>query len=412
MAILSAFLFSDEPGQRVFRGHWAIRLGDQLPTAAFVSLGVLMAVCFKQLLESHSEQVSSQCTVIKHSLVQDSLPLLLSLAVGLTLLKKCVFPRLIVPDQFQESMDLGKYYGFAAQISYHWLLVVGYITVLLFHGRDTGRLYQFLTLAEPAYCTFDVLLFAMTGVSFTNWQVKPLLVHHAISCACTHALLYGMPCSVYGIWLQLILHGSSAICLGIANAVSTPALNLRAVQNVSLQLFSLLVWGVSRVCLLLVLGVCLILDAQQLTAARHRRLVTVELAVAAAASMLFVVIKTPIIMDGLRKAVRDYECAEPLNGEDSMCSSIGEKCFEDENDSDAETDVPTYWPSTGASDLASCSNNASCADLASLADMLQSEDCARSWSKVTASTSCTYQSEECTRGLSKASSASAFCGHQ
>lgn len=135
--------------------------------------------------------------------------------------------------------------------------------------------------------------FCDTGTSFTHWQLKPLLVHHTISCACCHALMqlrsfrretsslllqcrlapcfegpcvpywisivyinssklkmnkliqfislamqsgakyvrYGIPGSIYGKLLQLVFHFSSAICLGIANALQTPSLKLSVLQR-------------------------------------------------------------------------------------------------------------------------------------------------------------------------------------
>lgn len=288
----------------------AIQLGEALPRAAYLALGVLTMTCLKHIfIESSSGDARhSQCSLSQPtSVVYNFLILLSCLAVCLTWLKASVFPRLIAPNQFPKSWDNDKYYGFAAQVSYHCAVVCGFLVVLVFHGRKTGGLYRMLTLAEPAYCTFDVLLFMLTGVSFTNWGIKPLLVHHMISCACTHALVYGIPCSVYGIWLQLVIHMTSAVCLGIANVVATPSFNLKPAHKVSLQIFALLVFGIVRVFLFLVLGVSLILDAQQLAALDHRRLVTMELAIAAAASMLFVVIKTPVLVHGLRSAVQEYE---------------------------------------------------------------------------------------------------------
>eukprot|EP00913_Durusdinium_trenchii_P031688 g29674.t1 len=82
---------------------------------------------------------------------------------------------------FKASFNLDKYYGFAAQILYHFVLSGCFATAIY---TSDNTLYHLATLAEPAYCTFDILLLLFTGVSFTHWQLKPLLVHHTISCAC------------------------------------------------------------------------------------------------------------------------------------------------------------------------------------------------------------------------------------
>jgi hypothetical protein len=311
---LSRIVDIERLGKQHFLLSGMIWLGEQLPKAAFAAMSILIAVCCKCIvtLESNQTQVQTStshtyCRVPRQSVVHESLLLLICLAVCLTVLKQYVFPRLVLPEQFSKSIDLEKYYGFASQVSYHCVVVCGLLIVLML---GSGRFYRLLTLAEPAYCTFDVLLFVFTGVSFTNWQVKPLLVHHMISCACTHALVYGIPCSVSGMWLQLVLHGSSAICLGIANVVCTPSFRLKPIDKVCLNLVALFVFGSVRIGLILVLGACTIWETQRLAPPHQRRLVTTELAVAAAASMIFVVIKTPILVDGLRKAVLQYEQEE------------------------------------------------------------------------------------------------------
>lgn len=287
------------------RSCMGIHLGQVVSKAACLALGIFTIICLKHVFieSSNDNPRQSQSNVGQPtSVVCDFLLLFTCLAAGMTWLKTSLLPGVIASSQFPKSWGNDKYYGFAALASYHSSLVFGFLALLVFHGRSAGSVYRMLTLMEPAYSTFDVLLFMITGSSFTNWQIKPLLVHHVISCACTHALLYGTPCSVYGICLQLFLHMSSAVCLGIANAAATPSFNVKLVHNVTLQVLALLVWGLARVFLLLVLVVSLILDAQQ-----DRRLVKIELAVAAAASMLYVVIKTPILLHGIRTAVQEYE---------------------------------------------------------------------------------------------------------
>lgn len=49
-------------------------------------------------------------------------------------------------------------------------------------GLTYLHFHNFILILSPwAFCD--------TGTSFTHWQLKPLLVHHTISCACCHALM-------------------------------------------------------------------------------------------------------------------------------------------------------------------------------------------------------------------------------
>eukprot|EP00435_Cladocopium_sp_Y103_P031375 s1198_g7.t3 len=190
-----------------------------------------------------------------------SFVILVSTMSGVMLaLKHCIIPRIIDRHQFEEGFDTGKYYGFAAQVLYHCVLCTCFAATIWITSLD-DTLYHLATLAEPAYCTIDVLLLLFTGTSFTHWQLKPLLVHHTISCACCHALMYGIPGSIYGKMLQLVFHFSSAICLGIANALQTPSLKLSVLQRLWMQVLSMMFWAVTRVGLVFILGVCVLIDA-------------------------------------------------------------------------------------------------------------------------------------------------------
>lgn len=66
-------------------------------------------------------------------------------------------------------------------------------------------------------------------------EFNPRLLHvfHWFStffCA-SLGLRYGIPSSIYGKMLQFVFHFSSAICLGIANALQTPSLKLSVLQR-------------------------------------------------------------------------------------------------------------------------------------------------------------------------------------
>lgn len=177
-------------------------------------------------------------------------------------LKHCIIPRIIDRHQFEEGFDIDKYYGFAAQVLYHCVLCTCFAATICITSLD-DTLYHLATLAEPAYCTIDVLLLLFTGTSFTHWQLKPLLVHHTISCACCHALMYGIPSSIYGKMLQFVFHFSSAICLGIANALQTPSLKLSVLQRLWMQVLSMMFWAITRVGLVFILGICVLIDAKR-----------------------------------------------------------------------------------------------------------------------------------------------------
>ncbi|CAE7485003.1 unnamed protein product [Symbiodinium necroappetens] len=245
--------------------------------------------------------------------------LLAGLSIVMLLLKYRVIPKIIPPDQFESGFSLGKYYGFAAQVLYHCALVACFLAVGW--NRSPG-LYHMATLAEPAYCTLDILLLFFTGVSFTHWQAVPLLVHHTISCACTHALMYGLPDSIFGILLQLDFHASSAVCLGIANALLTPRLNLTARQRLSMQTVAMGIWALTRVCLVLVLGFFLLAEAAHLTERAVRAVVIVELSLAAMGSFAFVIIKTPLLTSGLQEALREYRECLYTEGVVAVCDGL------------------------------------------------------------------------------------------
>ncbi|CAK9009622.1 Uncharacterized protein SCF082_LOCUS10354 [Durusdinium trenchii] len=200
-------------------------------------------------------------------------------------LKNKIIPQIVDRKQFEASFNLDKYYGFAPQSLQTTLLQ--FCSVLHPPFASDNTLYHLATLAEPAYCTFDILLLLFTGVSFTHWQLKPLLVHHTISCACCHALMYGIPESMYGKLLQLVFHLSSGFCLGIANLLQTPSLKLSTLQRLWLQVVSMMFWAATRVGLVFLLGICTLMDAARIHPAQYRQGM-VELNAAAIGSFAFV----------------------------------------------------------------------------------------------------------------------------
>ena len=285
----------------------AVMLGQRLPLAAYVATAVLLLFSLSLVLptqdasptHNHLHKVCKFCEGRPLLGVRSFLILASTMSIILLTLKHHIIPRIIVPEQFEEGFDIGKYYGFAAQILYHCVLCTCFAATVWMTSLD-DTLYHLATLAEPAYCTIDVLLLLFTGTSFTHWQLKPLLVHHTISCACCHALMYGIPGSIYGKLLQLVFHFSSAICLGIANALQTPSLKLSVLQRLWMQVLSMMFWAITRVGLVFILGICVLIDAKRSAASRI-------------GSFAFVIIKTPIITRALQEAIQEYQGRSPID---------------------------------------------------------------------------------------------------
>ncbi|CAK9009584.1 unnamed protein product [Durusdinium trenchii] len=291
----------------------SVALGERLPNAAYVATGALLLFSLSLILfpsqdSSASRELAGKATCkVCHGRallgLRSFVLLLFTLSGVMPWLKNKIIPQIVDRKQFEASFNLDKYYGFAAQILYHFVLSGCFATAIY---TSDNTLYHLATLAEPAYCTFDILLLLFTGVSFTHWQLKPLLVHHTISCACCHALMYGIPESMYGKLLQLVFHLSSGFCLGIANLLQTPSLKLSTLQRLWLQVVSMMFWAATRVGLVFLLGICTLMDAARIHPAQYRQ-VMVELNAAAIGSFAFVVIKTPIITRALQEAIQEYQ---------------------------------------------------------------------------------------------------------
>lgn len=298
----------------------AVMLGQRLPLAAYVATAVLLLFSLSLVLatpdaspktHNHLRKVCKFCEGRPLLGVRSFFILVSTMSAILLTLKHHIIPRIIVPEQFEEGFDIGKYYGFAAQILYHCVLCTCFAATVWMTSLD-DTLYHLATLAEPAYCTIDVLLLLFTGTSFTHWQLKPLLVHHTISCACCHALMYGIPGSIYGKLLQLVFHFSSAICLGIANALQTPSLKLSVLQRLWMQVLSMMFWAITRVGLVFILGICVLIDAKRIHPPAYRQVV-LELNAASIGSFAFVIIKTPIITRALQEAIQEYQGRSPTD---------------------------------------------------------------------------------------------------
>ncbi|CAE7447651.1 unnamed protein product [Symbiodinium natans] len=293
---------------RCARARRLVRLGDTLPRIACLAAMFLVLFSLSLILgpqeptydHAHNARTCSICSGRPLLGLRSFGGLVLGLSVVMLTLKHQILPRVVAPGQFEAGFCLGKYYGFGAQILYHCVLAVCFLVASC---TRSPALYHVATLAEPAYCTLDVLLLLCTGVSFTHWQALPLLVHHTISCACTHALMYGLPESIFGLLLQLVFHASSAVCLGIANAQMTPSLKLTSQERLSMQSLSLEIWALTRVCFVFCLALCLLSEAAQLS---NRHVVMVELSMAHLGSFAFVILKTPILTHALREAMQDY----------------------------------------------------------------------------------------------------------
>ena len=112
--------------------------------------------------------------------------------------------------------------------------------------------------------------------------------------------MYSLPDSIFGVLLQLVFHASSAVCLGIANAVLTPSLGLSSWRKFILQAWALVVWALTRVFLVFVLGLCLLAEA------KARASTIIQLDLAALGSFAFVAMKTPVITKALQEAHSNY----------------------------------------------------------------------------------------------------------
>jgi len=318
------------------RAQSLVFLGKKLPRIASAAATILLAFSVSVALgpegpqgpepacASCDREPGTSCAICKGRPLlglRSFSGMLAGLSIVMLLLKYRVIPKIIPPDQFKSDSGfcLGKYYGFAAQVLYHCALVTCFLAAAWNHSP---ALYHVATLAEPAYCTLDILLLLFTGASFTHWQAVPLLVHHTISRACTHALMYGLPDSVFGILLQLDFHASSAACLGIANALLTPSLTLTCRQRLSMQTVAMGIWALTRVCLVFVLGFFLLSEAAHLAERAVRAVVVMELSLAALGSFAFVIIKTPLLTSGLQEALREYRESLYTKGVVALCDGL------------------------------------------------------------------------------------------
>lgn len=293
----------------------AVVVGQRLPCAAYVATTLLLLFSLSLVLwptskvsnvaPNHLHKVCKVCGGRPLLGIRSFVILVLNMSGVMLALKHCIIPRIIDRHQFEEGFDIDKYYGFAAQVLYHCVLCTCFAATICIRSLD-DTLYHLATLAEPAYCTIDVLLLLFTGTSFTHWQLKPLLVHHTISCACCHALMYGIPSSIYGKMLQFVFHFSSAICLGIANALQTPSLKLSVLQRLWMQVLSMMFWAVTRVGLVFILGICVLIDAKRIHPPAYKQVV-LELNAASIGSFAFVVMMTPIITRALQEAMQEYQ---------------------------------------------------------------------------------------------------------
>ena len=72
-------------------------------------------------------------------------------------------------------------------VFFYWCdLLRVFLIVPCFRWCHCRHFSSFLFLVARQSHQFHV---ASKGTSFTHWQLKPLLVHHTISCACCHALM-------------------------------------------------------------------------------------------------------------------------------------------------------------------------------------------------------------------------------
>ncbi|CAE7218371.1 unnamed protein product, partial [Symbiodinium microadriaticum] len=319
---------------RCARAQSLVCLGKKLPKIACAAAFILLACSVSLALgpePAFDREPGMTCAICKGRPLlglRSFSGLLAGLSIVMLLLKYRVIPKIIPPDQFESGFSLGKYYGFAAQVLYHCALVACFLAVAW--NRSPG-LYHMATLAEPAYCTLGHpslilqrgVIHSLAGrLGHALGKAVPLLVHHTISCACTHALMYGLPDSIFGILLQLDFHASSAVCLCIANALLTPRLNLTARQRLSMQTVAMGIWALTRVCLVLVLGFFLLAEAAHLAERAVRAVVIVELSLAAMGSFAFVIIKTPLLTSGLQEALREYRECLYTEGVVAVCDGL------------------------------------------------------------------------------------------
>ena len=158
------------------RAQTLIWVGSKLPqvsyAAAFSLLMFSLALVFGQPGCVRKQlQVCPICLGKPLRGLRSFCGLLLGLSILMPMLKHQILPKVIPPDQFEQGVCLGKYYGFGAQILYHCILATCFFASA---WKQLPGLYHMATLAEPAYCTLDVMMLIGTGTSFTHWQAGVL----------------------------------------------------------------------------------------------------------------------------------------------------------------------------------------------------------------------------------------------